>query len=54
MWMKRWMPFITTVCNSCRFRRVALLLCYLAILIALMLMYGNGAYIAPPFIYQNF
>ena len=51
---KRWMPFITTVSNNQHVRRIALVLCYLAILIALIVMYGKGDYSAPSFVYQNF
>lgn len=35
-------------------KRVALVLYYLAIILALILMYGRGDFSTPPFVYQEF
>ncbi len=34
--------------------RVLLVLYYLAVVVALILMYGRGDFRTPPFVYQNF
>ncbi len=43
-----------TPSNSPRARRVMLVLYYLAILIALVLLYGRGDFSTPDFVYQGF
>jgi hypothetical protein len=37
-----------------RLARILLLLYYLAVIVALILMYGRGDFSTPPFIYQGF
>jgi hypothetical protein len=50
----RWMPFITGLWASWPIRNGALVLYYLAILLGLLLLYGNGDFSAPEFVYQGF
>ena len=51
---RRWTRFITGVWATWPVRNGALLLYYLAILLGLLLLYGNGDFSAPPFVYQGF
>jgi hypothetical protein len=48
------MPSITTVWADRRARAVALTLYYLAILVGLIVLYGQGDFSAPSFLYQGF
>ena len=43
-----------TACSNRRLRFLALTLCYLAIEVGLLLMFGHGAFSAPSFVYQAF
>jgi hypothetical protein len=48
------MPFITRL-SSNRYLRITLLtLYYLAIILALIVLYGRGDFSTPPFVYQGF
>ncbi len=51
---RRWMPFITGIYTNPSVRVIALTLYYLAIILALIVMYGRGNFSTPPFIYQGF
>ncbi len=54
MFIKRWMPFIITTFNNPYLRGFITLIYYLAIIAALIAMYGKGDFSTPPFIYQGF
>jgi hypothetical protein len=54
MWIKRWMRSIMDLYNNPIGRVVLLTLYYLAIIAALILMYGKGNFSTPKFIYQGF
>ena len=51
---RRWIAFITTVRASSRIRVATLTLYYVAVLTALILIYGRGDFSTPSFIYQGF
>ena len=48
------MRFFTTVFNQPVVRVIALTLYYLAIIAALVAIYGRGDFSTPPFVYQEF
>lgn len=48
------MDFDAIFAGHSRLRRVALFLYYVAIVFALILMYGRGDFSTPPFVYQEF
>jgi D-Ala-teichoic acid biosynthesis protein len=54
MLIRRWMRSITDLYNNPVGRVVLLTLYYLAIIAALILMYGKGNFSTPKFIYQGF
>ena len=54
MLIKRWMTFITAFYAKPRIKMAVLILYYLAILLGLILMYGQGDFSTPSFIYQEF
>jgi hypothetical protein len=49
-----WMRFIKGLFTSPVVRMLALTVYYLAIILALIIMYGRGDFSTPPFIYQGF
>ena len=51
---RRWMPLFTTRFASPWWRRVALTVYYLAVLLVLAALHGKGAFVTPGFIYQAF
>lgn len=51
---RRWRQSITVACADRRVRAVALTIYYLAILVALLVLYGRGDFSTPSFIYQGF
>ena len=51
---RHWTRFTTAVSQNWLIRTGALVLYYLAILLGLLLLYGNGDFSAPEFIYQGF
>jgi hypothetical protein len=54
MWIKSLMSSITALYTRPAVRVVVTALCYLAILVALILMYGKGDFSTPPYVYQGF
>ncbi len=52
--IRRWTPLFTTIYHSPTVRVVVLTLYYVAILLALLAMYGRGHFETPSFIYQAF
>jgi uncharacterized membrane protein len=52
--LRRTIQRITTLSNHPQVRVVALTLFYLAILLALIALYGKGDFTTPPFIYQGY
>ena len=48
------MHFFTIIFNHPVLRVVALTLYYLAVIAALIAIYGRGDFSAPPFVYQDF
>jgi hypothetical protein len=54
MWIKSLMSSITALYARPRVRVMVLALVYLAILVALILMYGEGDFSTPPYVYQGF
>jgi hypothetical protein len=51
---RRSMPFITALSVNRWVRGVALTLYYLTILVGLILLYGEGDFSTPSFVYQGF
>lgn len=51
---RRWTAFITSRRDDPRARMAGLVIYYLAILAGLILLYGQGNFYPPPFIYQGF
>ena len=54
MLIKHWMRSITELCANGWVQSILLTLYYLAILIGLLLLYGQGNFSTPKFIYQGF
>ena len=51
---RRLTEFITTISHNPWVRVIALSIYYFAIIIGLILMYGEGSLAAPEFVYQGF
>lgn len=54
MSIKFWTSFFTALFTNPIIKITALAIFYLAILLALIAMYGKGDFSTPPFVYQGF
>ncbi len=54
MSIKFWTSFFTALFTSPTVKVIALTIFYLAIMLALIIMYGKGDFSTQPFIYQGF
>ncbi len=52
--MPQWVPIVFLVGQNPYLRMILLTLYYLAIILALIALYGRGDFSTPPFVYQGF